>query len=164
MAASSTGRIKDISVALYEPVMAGQTLAVVDTILDNEQTLEAELKGELAGAMAEIEHLAAQLIPTQEAMQAEKRNLEISRAGDLNRLAMDADNYRVRVMQLQGSIAADELTLGDLTSERKILEKLLEEDVIAPYELDKVKVQCDSLSQEDRGGLAIAGAGQSGHG
>ncbi len=148
VAASSTGRIKDISVALYEPVIAGQTLAVVDTILDNEQTLEAELKGELAGVMAEIEHLAAQLIPTQETMQAEKRNLEISRSGDLNRIAMDADNYRVRVMQLQGSIAADELTLGDLMSERKILEKLLEEDVIAPYELDKVKVQCASLSKK----------------
>jgi multidrug resistance efflux pump len=89
VAASSTGRIKDISVALYEPVMAGQTLAVVDTILDNEQTLEVELRGELAGAMAEIEHLAAQLIPTQDLMQTERHNLEISRAGDLNLLAMD---------------------------------------------------------------------------
>ncbi len=148
LAVSSTGRIKEISVALYEPVMAGQTLAVVDTILDNEQTLEAELRVDLAGAMAEIDHLAAQLIPTQETMQAEQHNLEISRSGDLNRLAMDVDNYRVRVMQLQGSIAADQLTLDDLTSERKILEKLLADDVIAPYELDKIKGQCASLSKK----------------
>jgi len=148
VAASSTGRIKDISVKLYEPVMAGQTLAVVDTILDNEQTLEAELRGELAGIMAEIEHLAAQLIPTQEVMQAETHNLEISRTGDLNRLAMDVDNYRVRVMQLRGSIAADEMTLEDREAERKICEKLVAEDVIAPYELDKAKAQCGSLTKK----------------
>jgi multidrug resistance efflux pump len=148
VAVSSAGRIKDVSVSLYQPVIAGQTLAVVDTILDNEQTLEAELRAELAGVMAEIEHLAAQLIPTQESMQAETRNLEISRSGDLTRLAMDVDNYRVRVMQLQGSIATDELALGDQTWDRKILEKLLEEDVIAPYELDKVKGQCAGLSKK----------------
>jgi multidrug resistance efflux pump len=148
IATTASGRIKDISVALYEPVMAGQTLAVVDTILDNEQTLEAELRAELAGVIAEIEHLMAQLIPTQELMQAETHNLEIGRAGDLNRLAMDMDSYRVRVLQLRGSIAADEITLGDLEAERKILEKLLEEDVIAPYELDKGRVQCTSLSKK----------------
>lgn len=148
VAVSSTARIKEISVSLYQPVTVGQTLAVVDTILDNEQTLEVELNGELAGVMAEIEHLAAQLIPTQESMQADKSNLEISRTGDLNRLAMDVDNYKVRVMQLQGTIAKDELTLCDLTSERKINEKLLEDDVIAPFELDRIKAQCDSLARK----------------
>jgi multidrug resistance efflux pump len=148
VAASSTGRIRDIPVTLYEPVMAGQTLAVVDTILDNEQTLEAELRGQLAGVMAEIEHLAAQLIPTQETMQAEKRNLEISRTGDLDRLAMDVDNYRVRVMQLRGTIADDEIALGDLAGEKQILEKLFQEGAIAGYELEKVKAQHENLSRK----------------
>jgi len=148
VAVSSTGRIRDVSVTLYQPVIAGQTLAVVDTILDNEQTLEAELNAELARIMAEIEHLAAQLIPTQEVMQAEKSNLDISRTGDLSRLTMDVDNYRVRAMQLRGSITTDEITLGDLTWQRTILEKLLEEGAIAPYELDKVKAQCESWTRK----------------
>jgi len=148
VAVSSTARIKEIPVALYEPVMAGQTLAVVDTILDNEQTLEVELNAELAGIMAEIEHLAAQLIPTQESMESDARNQEISRTADLNRLAMALDSYHVRVMQLRGTIAQDEYDLGDLTSERKVLEKLLEADVIAPYELDRKRVECDGLSKK----------------
>ena len=148
IATSSTGRIKEIPVALYRPVTVGQTLAVVDTIQDNEQTLEAELNAELAGIMAEIEHLMAQLIPTQELMQAETRNQEISRAGALSRLAMDVDTYRLRVLQLQGSIAADEVLLGDLAAEKSICEKLLEEDAIAPYELDKAKVQYESLGKK----------------
>ncbi len=148
VAVSSTARIKEILVPLYEPVTVGQTLAVVDTILDNEQTLEAELNAELAGIMAEIEHLAAQLIPTQELMESEARNQEISRKGDLNRLAMDVDSYYVRAMQLRGTITNDEYTLGDLTVQRKKLEKLLEEDVIAPFELDQIKAQCDGLSKK----------------
>jgi multidrug resistance efflux pump len=145
---SSTGRIRDIPIALYQPVSVGQTLAVVDTILDNEQTLTAELKAELAGVTAEIEHLAAQLIPTQELMQAETHNLEISRTGDLGRLAVDLDNYRLRVLQLQGSIAADEIALGDLAAERNTCEKLLEEGAIAPYELDKAKVRYAGLARK----------------
>jgi multidrug resistance efflux pump len=94
-------------------------------------------------------------------MQAETRNLDISRTGDLNRLAMDVDNYRVRVMQLQGSIAADEMNLEDLGAEKKILEKLVAEDAIAPYELDKAKVQQASLTkkmEEDSRVLAQARA------
>jgi multidrug resistance efflux pump len=148
VAISSTGRIRDIPVALYDPVVVGQTLAVVDTITDNEQTLEAELDADLAAVMAEIEHLAAQLIPTQEVMQAEKSNLEISRTGDLTRLAMDVDNFRVRVMQLRKATSDDEITLGDLTAERKTLEKLLQEDAIAPYELDKVRTQCENWTKK----------------
>jgi len=148
IAASSTGRIRDISVALFQPVTVGQTLAVVDTILDNEQTLEAELNAELAGIQAEIEHLVAQLIPTRELMEAETHNLEIGRAGDLGRLAMDVDTYRVRVLQLQGYIANDENTLGDLEAHRQILEKLLAEDVIAPYELERAKAQCAGLAKK----------------
>ncbi|OHB65102.1 MAG: hypothetical protein A2Y77_00430 [Planctomycetes bacterium RBG_13_62_9] len=148
VAMSSTGRIRSISVALYQPVTVGQKLAVVDTILDNEQTLEAELDSELGVVMAEIEHLAAQLIPTRELMHAETQNLEIGRAGDLGRLSIDVDNYRVRLLQLQGQIAADQITLADLEADRKILEELLKEDVIAPYELEKVKTQCASLSRK----------------
>ena len=53
IATSSAGRIKSISVELFEPVKAGQTLAVVDTILDNEQTLKAQLTAQLAGVTAD---------------------------------------------------------------------------------------------------------------
>jgi len=155
VAATSTGRIKDITVTLYQPVMAGQTLAVVDTILDNEQTLEAELRAELAEAVAEIEHLAAQLIPTEDAMQTEAQNLEISRTGDLNRLAIDVDNYRVRVMQLQATILADEMTLDDLDAQQKTLEKLVAEGAIALQELDTVKGQRASLARKIKGDSAL---------
>jgi multidrug resistance efflux pump len=44
IAASSMGRIMEIPVQLFSFVKAGQTLAVVDTVADNEQGEEAKLQ------------------------------------------------------------------------------------------------------------------------
>jgi len=145
---SSTGRIRNIAVKLFDPVISGQTLAVVDTILDNEQTEEAKLRAELAGVTAEIEHLTAQLIPTQERMQAEASSQDTRRAGDLGRLAMDVDSYRLQMLRLQVSIANDQMTLRNLDSEIKALGQLASEDVVVPYQVEKVKVQHDNLAQQ----------------
>lgn len=146
VAASSTGRIKEIRVELFEPVQAGQTLAIVDTILDNEQTLKSQLEAELASAMAEIEHLVAQLLPTQDLMESDAANLEINRAGDLRRFSVDVDNARLRILELQASIAADRILVHDLAMEVKILDKLVTDEAVAPYEMEKVKVQHESLA------------------
>jgi multidrug resistance efflux pump len=145
---SSTGRIRNIAVKLFDPVVSGQTLAVVDTILDNEQTEEAKLRAELASVTAEIGHLTAQLIPTQQQMQAEASNQETRRAGDLGRLAMDVDGYRLQVLRLQVSIANDQMTLRNFASEIKVLGQLAGEDMVAPYQVEKVKVQHETLAQQ----------------
>jgi len=146
VAVSSAGRIKEVRVELFEPVQAGQTLAVVDTILDNEQTLRSQLEAQLATATAEIEHLVAQLLPTQDVMEADAANLEMNRAGDLRRFSVDVDNARLRILELQATIAADRILVHDLAMEVKILDKLVTDEAIAPYELEKVKVQHDSLA------------------
>jgi multidrug resistance efflux pump len=148
IAASSTGRIRSIPIDLFQPVSAGQTLAVVDTILDNEQILEAQLRAELASVTAEIEHLAAQLVPTQELMSAEAANLELTRAGDLRRFSGDIENARLQILQLQASLASDQITLRELSTEAKILEKLVEEEALAPYEMEKVRGQHESLAKK----------------
>jgi len=145
---SSTGRVKSIAAEMYQPVSIGQTLAVIDTILDNEQGEEAKLRADLAGVLAEIEHLTAQLIPTQEKMQAEASNLEISRAGDVGRLYMDVEGYRLQTLKLRASIAYDQITLRTLATDVKILEQLVSEDAVAPYELEKAKVQHEGLSRQ----------------
>jgi len=116
VAVSSAGRIKEVRVELFEPVQAGQTLAVVDTILDNEQTLRSQLEAQLATATAEIEHLVAQLLPTQDVMEADAANLEMNRAGDLRRFSVDVDNARLRILELQATIAADRILVHDLAA------------------------------------------------
>ena len=148
VASSSTGRIRSIAVNLFEPVQAGQTLAVVDTVLDSEQTLEAELKAQLAVAGAEAEHLASLLIPTQEELQADVADLKLSRADNERRFAVDVENARLRILELQATIASDRVTLNDYAMEVKILEDLVSKEAIAPYELEKARVQYESLASK----------------
>lgn len=148
VAVSSTGRIREVAVKVFEPVRAGQKLAVVDTVLDNEQTLEAELKSQLAAAGAEAERLAALLIPTQEQLQVDVAGLQSSHADNRRRFAVDVENARLRILELQAMIASDRVTLNDLSMEVKILEDLLAKQAIAPYELKKVQVQYESLASK----------------
>lgn len=148
IAASSTGRIQDISVELFQPVRAGQTLAVVNTVLDNEQMIETELATQFNTAAAEVERLMALLIPTQEQLQMDAANLQFSREDNYRRFIVDAESARLRIFELQAQIASDRVTLDDLAMEVKVREKLLEEDAIVPYELERARVQHQSLARK----------------
>lgn len=148
IAATCTGRLTDVRVNLFEQVDTGQTLAVIDTILDNEQLLEAELKSQLDTAIAEIEHLTAQLVPTQEVLLADEADREINRATEMRRFLVDADQAKLQIYELKAQIASDRVLLADLAAEVKITEALLEEEAVAPYELQKAKVQHDSLAKK----------------
>ncbi|MGB2862888.1 MAG: HlyD family efflux transporter periplasmic adaptor subunit, partial [Sedimentisphaerales bacterium] len=148
IAATCTGRLTDVRVDLFEQVEAGQTLAVIDTVLDNEQLLEAELNSQLAAAVAEIEHLTAQLVPTQDTLLAEEADREINLAAEMRRFLVDAEQARLQILALKAQIASDHIVLDDLAVEVKITEALLEEEAIAPYELQKAKVQHDSLAKK----------------
>jgi multidrug resistance efflux pump len=148
IAASSTARIQSISVDLFQPVQAGQTVAVVDTVLDNEQMLEADLRMQLAATGAEAERLAALLIPTQEQLQAAVADLKINREDNYRRFIVDVESVRLRILELQVQIATDRVALDELAMEVKINERLLEEDAIVPYELEKSKVQHQSIARK----------------
>ncbi len=145
VATSSTGRIRNVSVDLFEAVHAGQTLAVVDTLRDDEQMLEAELQAQLRVAVAEAERLASLLIPTQEQLQADTASMRISLADNERRFAVDVEAARLRILELQGALASDRVTLDDLDMEVRILEDLLSREAIAPYEVERAKVQYKSL-------------------
>ena len=148
IAVSCTGRLTDIRVDLFEQVAAGQTLAVVDTVLDSESMVEAELRSQLDATIAAIEHLTAQLVPTQETLMAEKADREINLAVEMRRFRVDADQARLQILALNAQIASDRVLLADLAAEVDIIEALVKEDAVAPYELQKAKAQHDSLAKK----------------
>ncbi len=147
IASNCTARILSIEVELFRPVKAGQTLATVDTVLDDEQTVEAELRAQLAVAAAEAERLVALLIPTQEQLQADMANLEIGREDNQRRFEVDVETARLRILELQVAIASDVITREDLAAQMKVNDELLKEDLIAPYEADRVKALHDSTAK-----------------
>ena len=147
VAATCTGRLKSVPVGLFDKVQQGQIVAILDTVLDNEHPRD-ELQARRATILAEIEHLGAQLIPTQEALLSSAANLETSRAGDMRRFLVDVENTKLQILQLKILIATDRITLEDLAMEVKIAQELLNEDAIVPYELQKVQVQYNTLAKK----------------
>jgi len=148
IAATCTGRLTDVSVDLFQQVDAGQTVAVIDTVLDNERLVEAELKSQLEAAMAEIEHLTAQLVPAQDTLLADKADREINLAAEMRRFLVDADQARLQILSLKAQIASDRVLLTDLAAEVEITGALVKEDAVAPYEFQKAKAQHDSLAKK----------------
>jgi multidrug resistance efflux pump len=145
VATNCAGRLKRLPVRLYDRVTTGQVVAVVDTVLDNEYN-EAVLRAQIGTISAEIEHLVAQLVPTQNDLEVSRTDRETTRISDLRRFSVDVENARLRILELRAQLAADRMTLQDLASEVKITEDLASREAVAPYELAKVKAQHETLA------------------
>lgn len=147
IAANCIGRIRNIQVQLFDTVKAGQTLAVVDTVTDSELVDEAKLRAQLAATGAEAERLSAELIPTQEKLRADTANMQMNQKDNWRRFEMDVAGARLRILDLQATLASERVTLQGLAVQMKISQKLLEEEAIVPLELEKIKVQHDGVAQ-----------------
>ncbi len=145
IAANCTGRLKSVSVQLFEEVSLGQPVAVVDTILDNEQP-RAQLQAQLSIILAEIEHLTVQLVPTQDDLLAEKADRQTNRLSDSRRFSVDVENARLEILRLRALIETDRIMLEDLALEVQTVKELLAQKAVAPYELQKAKVQYETLA------------------
>jgi multidrug resistance efflux pump len=147
IAANCTGRLKSIPVQLFDEVILGQPVAVVNTILDNEQPQE-QLEAQLSTILAEIEHLTSQLVTTHDDLLAEKHDRESNRLSDSRRFSVDVENARLEILRYRALIETDRIRLEDLALEIQTLKELVEEEAIAPYELEKTKVQYEALAKK----------------
>ena len=160
IATNCPARIMNVPVRLFDSVKQGQTLAVINTMLDNEQP-RSQLQAQLATVLAEIEHLTAQLVPTEDNLTADKTERETNRIIDSRRFSIDVENARLEVLRLRAQIETDRITLNDLALEVKITEELVGQQAVASYELQKAQAQYDTLStniKENESLLAQANA------
>ena len=146
VATNCPGRITNVSVQLFDRVTAGQVVAVVDTVLDNERE-EAILRAQLGTLSARIAQLVAQLVPIQDDLMASQVDREANRISDLRQFKLDVETARLRILELKAQLAGDRITLADLASEVKIAEDLVAKEAVAPYELEKAEAQHDALGQ-----------------
>lgn len=143
VAINCDGRLVAVDVNLFDPVTAGQVVAVVDTVLDNENG-ESVLRAQLDTIAAEVKRLTAQLVTTQEDMESDRTDRTTTRISDLRRFSVDVENTRLRVLELQTELATDRMELQDLNSEVKISEDLASREAISALELEKVKARRDA--------------------
>jgi multidrug resistance efflux pump len=131
------GRLKTVAVELFEQVGKGQILATMD---------DAQLNAQIAIIHAQIQHLGAQLLASRDTMQAEAANLETDAVAAQRRYCVDVENARLRILELKALVEFDRIMAEDLALEVKIAENLLNQDAIAPYELQKAQVQYNALA------------------
>ncbi len=139
VAAPCDGQLSIVCVDLFDEVSRGQTLAVLSDEL---------IKAQMATICAKIEHLMAQLIPTQEQLITDATNQETTHIRDQRRFSMDVENTRLRILELRALIASDRMTLEDLDMEVKILQELVQQNAIAPYELERAQVRYNSQAKK----------------
>lgn len=147
VAATCPARLNQVSVQLFDTVTKGQTIAVVNTVLENERP-RALLQAQLETALAEIEHLTAQKIPIRDSYSADEATRQTNRISDARRFAADVENARLEILRLTVQIKTDKITLEGLSWDVKINEELVEKQAIAPYEVQKVKSQYDALAKK----------------
>jgi len=137
-----TGRLQTIEVELFDKVKKGDTIALIDTVLDNEN-----LQVQLAVISAGIEHLKAQLVPTKEQLIFDSDREKTNIIAAQRRFNVDIENARLRVLELKALIEVDRMTLEGLDLDVKISKELVDEDAIAVYELQKAKNQYNIIAK-----------------
>jgi multidrug resistance efflux pump len=140
-------RLKAVQVKLFENVTKGQTVAIVDTILDNQQP-RLELQSQVNTILAEIEHLSAQLVPTQETLMAEESDRTTRRIARMRTFEVDIENANIKILSLRSQIASDRIDLEYLAAQTKVTQDLVEQKAVAPYEQEKAKFQYDALAKK----------------
>jgi len=143
VAATSTGRVKALSVELFEKVTRGQTLVIMDTVLDNEN-----IQAELSVVLAEIQRLSAELVSTRERLAAEAAEREADNTVSKRRFSVDVENIRLRILELKTTLETDRIMLGDLETEVKIVHQLLDQDAVAAYQLQKAQFRYNALAKK----------------
>jgi len=145
VAANCNGRLIEVRVGLYDKVTAGQTVAVVDTMLDSERQPEV-LRAQIATVKAEIDRLTAEVAATQETLLTEKTERDNAHVEAKRRFDLDVESARLAILNTQATLAADRVTLKDLESDVRILDDLVRKDAIGPYELEKARAAYESLA------------------
>ena len=145
VAATCTGRLKSVPVQLFQEVKKGDTVAVIDTVLDNEH-----LEAELATANAEIQRLMAELAHTQETLLAEAANLETDKTAAQRRFFVDVENAGLRALELKTLLEIDRAKLEDLELNTKtyLAQNLSDQNDTAYYKLQRMKVDSGAMAKE----------------
>jgi len=141
VAAAVTGRLKTVSVELFETVQRGQVLATLDNKLLNAQ---------IATISAEIERLQAELNANRNLLTAEAANRQTDWSSTYRRFCFDVEQVKLSTLQLKTQLETDRIMLQDLELDVKISRDLLAKDAVTPYDLQKAKAAYDALATQIR--------------
>ena len=145
IAATCDGRLKSVPVQLFQKVSVGDTVAILDTVLDDEP-----IEAELATIDAEIKHLDAQLHELRKHYEAEIHTRRSEWNAEDRAFTADITAADTYILELEAVLESDRMTLQDLELDIESLmtQERLQTDDTAFYELQKLRVNYDSLAKK----------------
>ncbi len=148
ISATCNGRLKEITVELFDDVKQGDVVAVINSVLDNERP-RPEIDAELAVIKAEMAYLAAQSKEARIVYTAQVNNRITGNAAAQGPFAMNANDARLRVLELTAMIEQDKLLLDelDLDINRFVLSGALVANDIAFLDLQKMEMQKANVAE-----------------
>ena len=141
IAAIQTGRLRSVSVELFDIVSKNQTVAVLDDTL---------LKAEITTAKAETKRLYAELNAEKDRFEAQQIDLQNDLVAAHRRYTLDIENYRLQKLELIAIIEPDKISLENfkLASKMFVMGGNLELSDLAPLELKQIELQIEELNKK----------------
>ncbi|MCK5565341.1 MAG: hypothetical protein KAJ07_08850 [Planctomycetes bacterium] len=156
IASTCNGRLESIPVQLFEEVKQGQTLAVINTVLDNEK-LESTLQAEQQVLFAEIEQLEAELNDSRRILDADTKDRRADWTAERRAFRSDIAKARLNILTIEATLKPDTIRLENLKLNDKIY---LMQDGIAnsntiSYELKKMRLEYQELAKRVESNQAL---------
>ncbi|MBN1764288.1 MAG: HlyD family efflux transporter periplasmic adaptor subunit [Sedimentisphaerales bacterium] len=151
MAVTESGILVSLPVQLYQEVRQGEILARLrmNTASQNQYTA-ALLEAQKATAEAELERLKSEYLAMEQQVSTSLAQEDTDLAFRNRQLALDIERLRIKILEIQMSLEPGKIQLNDLELEKKVLRELLDKKAIDAYELQKVEVQHQILSEKIR--------------
>ncbi len=156
IASTCNGRLQSVPVQLFEEVKRGQTLAVINTVLDNEK-LESDLQAEQRVLFAEIEQLEAQLNDSRRVADADIKNRRADWTAERRAFRSDIAKARLNVLTIEATVKPDMIRLENLKLNDKIY--MMQDGVTGSntisYDLKKLRLEYEELAKRVESNQAL---------
>lgn len=152
IASPEHGVVTSLMVALHQEVRRGDVIAVMD---------DRALLADVQAIRAELARRSADLATARLGILWEDAQLERDRLQTLRRLALDAEQARLDVLDREANLQVLNVQLEGLTARLVRLDRMLEQGVVDPAEHDLVtyeKKAIEARIREETGALASARA------
>ncbi len=152
VAATSTGRITDVYVQLYEQVTQGQELMTIDTlseaeIISREMNIK-ELESQAITLKANIAYLQEQFKSRQVELIDQAVRSQTNHATAQRLFSVGTEAASMKVLDLEQQLASEEILMVGLQAEMENLKYLAKESAIPPFEVTKAQQQLKLLEEK----------------
>ncbi|MFC1764110.1 HlyD family secretion protein [Planctomycetota bacterium] len=151
VAATCTGRIRQIDVQLFDTVEKGQPLVTIDTLTDDQrirnQYQAKELEAERETLRTNIDFLQAQRLIREEQLVDQMVRTQADHAGNERIFSVGVETARMQVLDLERQLANERATHAQGKDEVATLRHLVEESAVSSFELQQAQQRQQRLEQ-----------------